>query len=360
MSILRYEENGIEFFTLEATGESGMSQSGLARLCGVKPHAVNQLVNSVITSSSPEFLKPLQGDELTLITSVNEFNNATILKDTVCACILEWYAFESQRTTEAARQAFRKFATFGIRSWIQGITGWQNPLTTKLPPEPPPAADIPNSANLPDWLNQLDILEHDLLVALKHRHAIHNIVEQPTVVDLSLNRIVHTAVHVQAETLNRAIDNLQSLRLITATLHTATETVQEVQTLWQTLNRLTQQVNQLRQENRHLQQTAKDQAVRLTVLRKRCQFQSPTPTNLRQLPILETDLAQRIHQITDILMAQQKRTGGKRAIETCTLRATMLARYELGESLEQIAQDLDRPYETVKTYVKLARQAIRV
>jgi integrase len=131
MSILRYEENGIEFFTLEATGESGMSQSGLARLCGVKPHAVNQLVNSVITSSSPEFLKPLQEDELTLITSANEFNNATILKDTVCACILEWYAFESQRPTEAARQAFRKFATFGIRSWIQGH-GLAKPLNHKV------------------------------------------------------------------------------------------------------------------------------------------------------------------------------------------------------------------------------------
>lgn len=358
MSILRYEENGIEFFTLEATGESGISHRGLALLCGVSHTAINHLVKNLETKQPPKRLQSFAGKDLHLETNKRKQGGVVkILRANLCAAIIKHYALEGNETAEYSMD---KFLSLGINTWIQGITGWQNPLTTKLPPEPPPAADIPNSVNLPDLLNQLDILEHDLLVALKHRHAIHNIVEQPTVVDLSLNRIVHTAVHVQAETLNRAIYTLQSLRLITATLHTATETVQEVQTLWQTLNRLTQQVNQLRQENRRLQQTAKDQAVRLTVLRKRCQFQSPTPTNLRQLPILETDLEQRIHQITDILMARQKRTGGKRAIETCTLRATMLARYELGESLEQIAQDLDRPYETVKTYVKLARQAIRV
>ncbi len=90
MNILRYEENGVEFFTLQATGESGMSQSGLARLCGVNRQAVQQLLNSVTTSYCPDFLKPLQGKNLELSTSVKKFNNATILRDTVCAAMLAY------------------------------------------------------------------------------------------------------------------------------------------------------------------------------------------------------------------------------------------------------------------------------
>ena len=123
--IIRVVEDGVEFFTVTETGESGMSQSGLARLCGVSRQAVDKLIESVSTSKCPEFLEPLQGNVLTLATSVNQFKNATILKDEVCATLLEWYGFESQRTNDAAKYSYRKFAKLGIRSWIQGITGWQ-------------------------------------------------------------------------------------------------------------------------------------------------------------------------------------------------------------------------------------------
>jgi CRISPR-associated endoribonuclease Cas6 len=39
--------------------------------------------------------------------------------------------------------------------------------------------------------------------------------------------------------------------------------------------------------------------------------------------------------------------------------ATILVRRELGESLQAIAEDLEMPYGTVKTYVKLARRAVK-
>ena len=77
-----------------------------------------------------------------------------------------------------------------------------------------------------------------------------------------------------------------------------------------------------------------------------------------ETPSLETVLAARIAQITDILMSKQKRTGGERAISVCQKRATILARREFGESLRDIAIDLEMPYETVKTYAKLARRAL--
>jgi CRISPR-associated endoribonuclease Cas6 len=76
-------------------------------------------------------------------------------------------------------------------------------------------------------------------------------------------------------------------------------------------------------------------------------------------PPLQDQLADRIADLTTQFIAQRKRTGGDRATKTATTWATILARRELGESLQAIALDLEMPYETVKTYAKLARRAGR-
>jgi CRISPR-associated endoribonuclease Cas6 len=73
---------------------------------------------------------------------------------------------------------------------------------------------------------------------------------------------------------------------------------------------------------------------------------------------LEAILAQRIAVLTDIFTAQRKRTGGDRAATVAQTWATILARRELGEGLVAITKDLKMPYETVKTYAKLARRAL--
>lgn len=69
-------------------------------------------------------------------------------------------------------------------------------------------------------------------------------------------------------------------------------------------------------------------------------------------------LGQRTEELTERFTAQRKRLGGDRASNTAERWATILARREMGESLQTIAQDLEMPYETVKTYVKLARHAL--
>lgn len=70
-------------------------------------------------------------------------------------------------------------------------------------------------------------------------------------------------------------------------------------------------------------------------------------------------LAKRILELTDIFLQQRQRLGGHRAQDIAENFATILARRELGESLLTIAEDLEMPYETVKTYVKLARRSLR-
>ena len=83
------------------------------------------------------------------------------------------------------------------------------------------------------------------------------------------------------------------------------------------------------------------------------------PTSLETL-LHQTILAKRIAELTEILMETQKRKGGERATKVCETRATILARQEGGESLIDIATDLDMPYQTVKTYAKLARRVLNM
>ena len=77
------------------------------------------------------------------------------------------------------------------------------------------------------------------------------------------------------------------------------------------------------------------------------------------VPSMQTMLVERIAELTDLFIAQRQRTGGDRASNTAETWATILARRELGESLQDVAADLSMNYETVKTYVKLARRALK-
>lgn len=81
------------------------------------------------------------------------------------------------------------------------------------------------------------------------------------------------------------------------------------------------------------------------------QFQVPTAAD--QL------LSERIDVLTTQFKALRKRQGGSRATQAAQLWATVLARREVGDSLDEIAHDLEIPYESAKTYSKLARRALR-
>jgi DNA-binding NarL/FixJ family response regulator len=71
-------------------------------------------------------------------------------------------------------------------------------------------------------------------------------------------------------------------------------------------------------------------------------------------------LEERIEWLTEALLTHQKRPNGDRAKQICRLQATILARYEAGESLKAIADELALGYETVKTYLKRSRASLRL
>ena len=123
MNITRVERDGVEFFTIDATGESGMSESGLARLCGVAPQTVNELLQNWVTGKRrSECLKALPDRDIWL--QGKGLDNAKVVKDQVCAAVIEYYAFESRNRNDKALFAFRKFAAIGMRAWIQATTEW--------------------------------------------------------------------------------------------------------------------------------------------------------------------------------------------------------------------------------------------
>ena len=70
-------------------------------------------------------------------------------------------------------------------------------------------------------------------------------------------------------------------------------------------------------------------------------------------------LAARIEVLEGEFFGAKQRRGGNRARKTAKVWGTVLARREMGESLGAIARDLGMRYETVKTYVKLARRVLR-
>jgi CRISPR-associated endoribonuclease Cas6 len=74
--------------------------------------------------------------------------------------------------------------------------------------------------------------------------------------------------------------------------------------------------------------------------------------------LLADTLAQRIEELTEVFTAQRKRRG-ERTDKIASTWATILARKETGESVRAIAQDLQMQPGTVKTYVKLARKALK-
>jgi hypothetical protein len=130
MSFTRVEQDGVEFYTLK-TGVSGMSISGLARLCGIDRRAISRLLKRIHgTKLRSEWLKSFLGKDLCL--GLNSVSGAKIIHGEACVAIIGYYAFEARYKTKAAEYAFKKFAYMGLEAWIQSITGWQPQASPEL------------------------------------------------------------------------------------------------------------------------------------------------------------------------------------------------------------------------------------
>jgi len=131
MTITRVVQEGVEFFTIDATGESGMSETGLARLCGVTKQAVSLFLRDMVSSNlASNQLEPLQRKDLWCqarglsASEKSKISNLYVVCASVCAKVIKHYAFDSRHKTKEALFAYQTFAELGINTWIQQVTEW--------------------------------------------------------------------------------------------------------------------------------------------------------------------------------------------------------------------------------------------
>lgn len=123
LAVICKEEDGIEFFTIELTGQSGMSNAGLAKLCGVARQTTDELIQNLSGEKAPKRLKPWIGKDLYLSGNYRKRGGLVkILRSDFCAAVIKHYALEGR---EVAEYSLDKFLEMGMERWIQGVTGWQ-------------------------------------------------------------------------------------------------------------------------------------------------------------------------------------------------------------------------------------------
>ena len=119
--------DGIEFYVSADGKQSGVSQAGLARLCGVGTSTINQISTDVQGSGASakapvELVKQLSRNTFHLpLTSTKQVK---VIDSKAAARIIRYYAFETKRPTKEAKYSLGKFAEIGIDTWIKEVTGF--------------------------------------------------------------------------------------------------------------------------------------------------------------------------------------------------------------------------------------------
>jgi DNA-binding transcriptional regulator YiaG len=142
--LLRHvDPDGAEYFTVKATGQSGMSHSGLARFLGVRHQRVSKWVKKIrqadpTENSLPKCLKTFAGCDLVL-TGYFDIEGRNILADGFCAALIEYYASYSKQVNKEsqakAQQTLDLIQHLGMRLFIHKKTGWQSKYYSSSPVE---------------------------------------------------------------------------------------------------------------------------------------------------------------------------------------------------------------------------------
>ena len=123
-NILRVEENGIEYYTVAATGESGVSQRGLTRLTEIPRNTLSQWLRDLSRNHPVKGLESLQGKVLNLSQNqpTKRGGKVKVIRAEYAYQIIEFAAFE--RGSKVARQVLKDSGLIGLPHFIQVKTGW--------------------------------------------------------------------------------------------------------------------------------------------------------------------------------------------------------------------------------------------
>lgn len=102
-NLTKTDVNGIEYYVSDDGEVSGMSQSGLAAMCGITEASLRTNLLSDIRGRAkqlPKSLESLQGKDIDLVSTTN--NGARVVKSEYCASIIEYYAFDARNSNNVA------------------------------------------------------------------------------------------------------------------------------------------------------------------------------------------------------------------------------------------------------------------
>lgn len=123
------EKEYLDFYTIKATGECGMSLSTLARLAGVNKSSISRLENTLLHKAPSHYLESYTGQNFTLMRSDQitytidgqDVGNLTLYKSDYCAAVITHY---SMRGNKVALHYLANYCAMGMTKWIHGITGY--------------------------------------------------------------------------------------------------------------------------------------------------------------------------------------------------------------------------------------------
>lgn len=122
-SILRTEENGLEFFTIVATGECGVSERGLSLMAGIPKTTTNRWFLDLSHAGVPKWLEPLRGMDLYLPHEIVKCGKQIKPINAKASAKFLGLVAKNLKTDEAIA-SLDAFVEIGLTSYIQSKTGW--------------------------------------------------------------------------------------------------------------------------------------------------------------------------------------------------------------------------------------------
>ena len=126
IQVVAQETNGINFYVSTDGKESGMSQRGLSKLCGINQRSISRLLKLVgqgeqeDVSKIPERLIPHSKTAVTLEHTSHAVAN--FIPSRFCSDIIKYYAFDLKN--EVALYSCEKFMDVGLDVWIKQVVGF--------------------------------------------------------------------------------------------------------------------------------------------------------------------------------------------------------------------------------------------
>ena len=163
--IIRVEEDGVEFFTVEETGESGMSQSGLARLCDVNKSTIGRLMLQVTAKNAPTKLTHWNNVDIYLdATIAKKGGNIKLLCKKFCLDVIKYFYTENCCSLAGSRLINMPFFEKKRVLIVQTESGHKHALAKTLNGK----TEIPTLAGNIDVLTTTEIIEVKSVNNWKH------------------------------------------------------------------------------------------------------------------------------------------------------------------------------------------------